>query len=79
MIKIGRLKPEILRNMFERIQIMKKSRVCTAKYVHSNPNALLLTSRGPAGKNQKLFGQYLTLKLTQEPKNAIKPREITYI
>ena len=42
------------------IQIMKKSRVCSVLYVHSNPHTLLLTSCGLACKDRKLV---LTLKL----------------
>ena len=44
------LQPKVSGNMFERIQIMKKSCVCTVQYVRSNPNTLLLTSRGLARK-----------------------------
>ena len=64
-LKIGQLQPEKLRNMFDRIQIIKKSRVCTvySKYsVFSNPNTLLLTSCGLARKVQKFV---LTPNLTQ--------------
>ena len=43
------------------------------QYVHSNPNTLLLISRGLAQKDQKLV---LTLTLYQEPKNVKRPREI---
>ena len=63
-LKIGRLQPEKLRNMFEQIQKMKKSRVCavySTYTLHSNPNTLLLISRSPAGKNQKLFLTQLSL------------------
>ena len=59
--------------MFERIQKMKKSRECTVQYVHSNPNTLLLTSCGRAPKVQQWV---LTLKLSQEPKIAMKLREV---
>ena len=47
----------------------------TVQYVHSNPrpHALLLTSCRLACKVQKLV---LTLKLTQEPMNAMRPREV---
>ena len=72
-IKIERLQPEKSRNMFEQIQKMKKSRECTVQYVHSNPNTLLLTSRGRAPKGQQWV---LILKLSQEPKIAMKPREV---
>ena len=71
-LKIGRLQPKKLPNVFERIQIVKKSRMCTVQYVLSNPNTLLLTSRDIARKVQKLV---LTLNLTQEPKIAMRPRE----
>ena len=47
--------------------------MCTEQYVLSIPIILLLTSRGLAHKVQKLV---LTLKLTQEPKNAMRPREV---
>ena len=67
------LQPKVSGNMFERIQIMKKSCVCTVQYVHSNPYTLLPTSRGLARKVRKLV---LTLKLTQEPKNVSRPREV---
>ena len=69
-LKIGRLQPEKLRNT-KRIQNMKTKRnesktwrkaVCVqVQYVHSNPNTLLLISRGPADKNQKLFLTQLSL------------------
>ena len=72
-LKIRRLQPEKLRNVFERIQIVKKGCVCTVQYVLSNPNTLLLTSRSLVRKVQKLV---LTLNLTQEPKNAMRPREV---
>ena len=77
-IKIGRLPPEKFRNMFERIQIMKKSYVCSGalysvQYVLCNPHTLLPTSRGLAGKVRKLV---LILKLTQEPKNAMRLRKV---
>ena len=62
-----------MRNMFERIQIIKKSGMCTVQYVLSNPNTILLTSPGLACKVRKLV---LTLILTQEPKNAMMPREV---
>ena len=55
------------------IQIVKKSNVfAPVQYVHSNPHNLLLTSRGLARKVRTLV---LTLKL-QEPKNAMRPREV---
>ena len=71
-LKVRQLQPEKLRNVFERFQIVKKSRVCTVQYVLSNPNTLLLISRGLACKVQK---SVLTLNLIQEPKNAMRPRE----
>ena len=45
----------------------------TVQYVLSNPKILLLTSRGLARKVQKLV---FTLNLTQEPKNAMRLREV---
>ena len=42
------------RNVFERIQKMKKNRMCTVQYVPSNPNILLLTSSGLARKVEKI-------------------------
>ena len=59
--------------MFQQTQIVKKSRMCTVQFVHSNPYTLLLTSRGLARKVRKLV---LTFKLTQEPKNVSRPREV---
>ena len=67
-LKIGRLQPEKLQNMFEQIQIVKKSCVCTVQYVHSNPNTLLLTSRGLARKAHKL--------VLTEPKNSMRACDI---
>ena len=55
--------PEKSRNMFQRIQKMKKNRVCSVQYVHSKPTILLLTSRGFARKVQTLF---LTLKQDED-------------
>ena len=52
---------------------MKKSPMCTVQYVNSNPHILLLTSRGLACKVLTLV---LTLNLIQEPKNAMRPREV---
>ena len=74
-LKIGRLQPQKWQNMFERIQKMKKSCICTVhvQYILSNPNILLLTSRILARKVQELV---LTLNLAQEPKNAMRPREV---
>ena len=59
--------------MFERIQIMKKSRMCSVQHVHSNPNTLPLTSHGLA---RKVWQLVLTLKLTQKPKIALRLREV---
>ena len=67
-LKIGRLQPEKLQNMFEQIQIVKKSCVCTVQYVHRNPNTLLLTSHGLARKAQKL--------VLTEPKNSMRACDI---
>ena len=81
-LKIGRLQPEKLLNAFEGIQIVKKSWVYSVQYVLSNPNTLLLTSRGLACKVQKLVH---TLNLTQEPKNAMRlawrktPKRATWV
>ena len=72
-LKIGRLQPEKSQNIFERIPKMKKSRMCTVQYILSNPNILLLTSKGLARKVQELV---LTLNLTQEPKNPMRLREV---
>ena len=47
--------------------------MCTVQYVLSNPSILLLTSCSLARKVQKLV---LTLNLTQEPKNAMRSREV---
>ena len=59
--------------MFERVQIMKKSHVCTVQCVLSNPYILLLTSHDLPRKVQTMV---LNLKLTQEPKIAMRPREV---
>ena len=121
-LKIGGLQPKQSRKMFERIQIMKKSRAivfhflqyfccsffarfCHGKvwntaleslsnfviclneskpwkkaicalystYIHWNPLTLLLTSHDLANKVWKLV---LTLKLSQEPKNAMRLHEV---
>ena len=45
----------------------------TVQYVLSNPNILLLTSRVLALKIQELV---LTLNITQDAKNAMRPREV---
>ena len=45
----------------------------TVQYIHSNTQTVLLTSRSLARKVPALF---LTLKLTQEPNNAIRPHEV---
>ena len=45
-LKIGRLQPEKSCNMFERIQILKKIRVCalySVQYIHSNPCTVMPT------------------------------------
>ena len=42
-------------------------------HIHSNPHTLVLISRGLANKVQTLV---LTLNLIQEPKNAMRPREV---
>ena len=72
-LKIRQPQPKKLRNVFEQIQIVKKSCTCTVQYILSNPNILLLTSRNLARKVQELV---LTLNLAQEPKNAMRPREV---
>ena len=64
--KIGRLQPEKSRNMFERIQIMHAVYTVT-------PNPMLLSSRGLA---RKVWTMVLTLKLTREPKNAMRPGKV---
>ena len=72
-LKIGQPQPKKLRNVFEQIQIVKKSCTCTVQYILSNPNTLLLISHSLARKVQKLV---VTLNLTQEPKNAMRPSEV---
>ena len=62
--------------MFERIQIVKKSPVFTVQYVLSNPHTLLLTSCDLA---RKVLTMVLTLKLTQEPKNAMRPHVVILV
>ena len=55
------------------ISISKKLMHLTVQYVLSNTNILILTARGLARKVQELV---LSLNLTQEPKNAMRPREV---
>ena len=64
--KIGRLQPEKSPNMFERIQIMHAVYTVT-------PHPMLLSSRGLA---RKVWTMVLTLKLTREPKNAMRPGKV---
>ena len=61
-IRIKRLQPEKLRNMFEQIQKMKKNHVCPVQYVHNNPNILLLTSHRSYGSEIVPYPQTTVLK-----------------
>ena len=69
-LKIGQ---EIAKYVWTNPNHKEKRHVHCVQYVLSNPNTILLTSPGLACKVRKLV---LTLILTQEPKNAMMPREV---